>query len=131
MLLPECAPQRLADAAGKADARHLQHHLLRRDRLGAEHRAQVAPCLAARLDTSRPHLVPGPLRLEDNRGRHREVGGRVAVALRLRSCDERCGIGVAPAHDRSYDALLVLRTHVEEPGAFRRAQPLMVYSRVA
>ena len=71
-------------ALRKPDTRHLEHHLLGCDRLGAEQLAQLAAGLAARCDAAGTHLVPVALRLERDRGRNAEVRRRVARALMLR-----------------------------------------------
>ena len=63
VLLPQrCGELGAVDVVGDAHARHLEHHLLGRDRLGAEHRAELAARFAARARRSvrarRPSRAP-------------------------------------------------------------------------
>ena len=124
MVVPERALERSADSRRKLHARHLENHLLRRDRLRPEELAQLPPRLAAQRDAARD-LVPVVLGLNAIAAGTLEVGGRVARALLLRPGDERRRLLVPPADDRPLDAILMLRPHVEEAGSLRRAEPLV------
>ena len=104
------------------DGGHLADRLVRSERLGAEQGAQLAARLACERDAALAYVV---LALERDRLREGEVRRRVARSLLLRARDERRGLVVAPARDRSVDPLLPPATNVDEACAFRGAEPFV------
>ena len=66
-----------------------------------------------------------------DRGRHREVGRRIARALPAVALGEATSRRRSPTRSTSgVDPVLVLRPRPEEPGALRRAEPLVAVARV-
>src|SRR5437763_1560137 len=84
--------------------------------------AALAACVACERDAALAYVV---LVLERDRLREGEVRLRVARSLLLRAGDERRGLVVPPARNRSVDPLLPAATNVDEACALRGAEPFV------
>jgi hypothetical protein len=74
------------------------------------------------------HGVPAMFLLPVDRGRHREIRGRVARPLVLVAAQERAVRPEPPTDDQRLDRVLELPPRVEEARPFGRAQPLVASS---